>query len=164
MPDLGIPVAGCLEKFGERPQSLFGVVTRRLILFRLGDALAQQRHGWIDFAFFPFVEDDAEHFPNIFHAFEMIPSIIKNMDKFHDAPTLKFFEAVTDVGAGDVEGGGDFVGRTRAGRDIEQGMNLRDGAVDAPAGAHFSPVQDEFLFDPTQFIHTISNFCLNRNY
>ena len=34
-----------------------------------------------------------------------------------------------------------------SGRDIEQGVHLGDGAVDAPARAHLAPVEDELLLD-----------------
>lgn len=38
----------------------------------------------------------------------------------------------------------------------KEGVNLGDGAVDAPPGAHFAPVQDEPLFDRGEIIHGAS--------
>ena len=43
----------------------------------------------------------------------------------------------------DGEGFSDLFGGQRLGGDEEQGVNLRDGAVNAPAGAHFAPMEDE---------------------
>jgi hypothetical protein len=33
----------------------------------------------------------------------------------------------------------------------EQGVDLRNGAVDAPGGAHFSPVDNKFSGDSAEF-------------
>src|SRR3989442_11351526 len=41
-------------------------------------------------------------------------------------------------------------------RSVQEGVNLGHGAVDAPPGAHFAPVEDEFLLDgrePSFILH-----------
>ena len=41
-------------------------------------------------------------------------------------------------------------------------MHLRDGAIDAPAGAHFAPVEDEFLHGGGEAAwRGFSHFCLD---
>jgi hypothetical protein len=77
---------------------------------------------------------------------------------------LQFVEAVADVGAGDAKGGGDFLGWERTGRKEKKSVDLGDGAIDAPAGPHFAPMEDESLGNGREFFHTICYFCLNRNY
>ena len=54
--------------------------------------------------------------------------------------------------------GGDFLGVDRARRQIEQGVDLGDGAVDAPAGAHFPPMKDELLFDRRELASLFLSF------
>jgi hypothetical protein len=44
----------------------------------------------------------------------------------------------------------------RFGRKVKQGVNLRHGAVDAPARAHLAPVEDELLLDWTEPVHISS--------
>ncbi len=38
-------------------------------------------------------------------------------------------------------------------RQVEQGVDLCDGAIDAPASTHLAPVEDELLFDWREFFH-----------
>ena len=63
----------------------------------------------------------------------------------HDAPALQFFKAVADIRPRHAERLCDLLGIQRLGRKEEQGMNLRDRAVNAPAGAHLAPVKDKAL-------------------
>jgi hypothetical protein len=63
----------------------------------------------------------------------------------HQVPGAQLLEPHADVGARKIERGGDFVGIERALADEQQGINLADGAVDAPAAAHFAKVQHEAL-------------------
>src|SRR5205814_5295720 len=70
-----------------------------------------------------------------------------------DPPPLEFFEAGADVGPGHVQGFGDLFGVQGILRDVQQRMDLGDGPVNAPAGAHLTPVQDELLLDWRQFFH-----------
>ena len=67
-----------------------------------------------------------------------------------DAPALELAEAGADVGAGDAERFGDGVGADGRGGEMQQRVDLRDGPVDTPAGAHFAPVKDELLLDRRQ--------------
>ena len=77
----------------------------------------------------------------------MVAAIAQHMDQVDDAPALQFAQAGADVGARHGQGGGNFVGRKRLGRKKEQGVDLGNGAVDTPFGAHFAPVKDKFLCD-----------------
>ena len=38
-------------------------------------------------------------------------------------------------------------------REVEQGVDLGHGAIQAPAGAHFTPVEDEFAGNGRQGVH-----------
>ena len=86
-------------------QRLIGRVT--LLRLNQGDKAAiqgaQKGDGGVDLALFPLVEDDAEHLPDVFHAFKMIALVAEHVDKADDAPTLKLLEAGADVGARDAE-------------------------------------------------------------
>ncbi len=115
--------------------------------FRFFDAFGEHAEGGVDFAAFALFGDDAENFDYVFDGFKMVAAIAEDVDDADDAPALQFAEAGADVGAGDGQGGGDFVGGQRARGNEQQRVELRDGAVESPAGAHFAPVQDEFLRD-----------------
>jgi hypothetical protein len=67
------------------------------------------------------------------------------MHNMYQVPVLQFLEAVADVGPGDSQGFGNFVRSHRFTSQIEQGMDLRDGAVDPPLGAHLAPVKNKSL-------------------
>jgi len=41
----------------------------------------------------------------------------------------------------------DLIGRERFLGKEEEGVDLRDGAIDSPAGPHLPPMEDEFLRD-----------------
>jgi hypothetical protein len=60
----------------------------------------------------------------------------------HQLPAEQFLEAGADVGSRDSERLADLVGIQRLFRQIEQGVDLRHGAVHPPAAAHFAPVDD----------------------
>jgi hypothetical protein len=75
----------------------------------------------------------------------VVASVAGEVDDFDDAPVLEFAETVADVGAGDPEGVADVFGVTWGFAEIEEGVDLGHGAVDAPAGTHFAPVEDELL-------------------
>jgi hypothetical protein len=53
-----------------------------------------------------------------------------------------------DVRARDGERVGDGIGGERvAGQMQEEGVDLRDGPIEAPARSHLPPVEDELLLD-----------------
>src|SRR6185312_6035057 len=95
------------------------------------------------------VQHDAESLPDIGQCLEMIALVAHHMGKLDDAPALQFFETVTDVRAGNVQRLTDFLGIQGLLRDVKQRMNLRHSAVDSPLRAHFTPMQDELLFEWT---------------
>ena len=45
-------------------------------------------------------------------------------------------------------------------------MDLGDGAIDAPASAHFAPMKDEFLSGRGEWrtLCVFSHFCIDRKY
>ena len=85
----------------------------------------------------------------------MVAFVPHDMDHFYDPPPLQFLEARADVRAGDAQSLGDLLRVKGPGRNVKERVNLRDGAIDAPARPHFAPVQDEFLFHCRQFLHQI---------
>src|SRR6185436_21131694 len=101
--------------------------------------------------------------PDVLHALEVIALVAADVHQLHDAPSLKLLEARTDVRARNFEGLDDVVGVERIGRDVEQCVDLGDGAVDAPSGAHLAPVTDELLLNGGKLL-SFSHFCLDRNY
>src|SRR5450432_2110686 len=75
--------------------------------------------------------------------FVVVAPVAAQVDQADQAPALQLAQAVADVGARDLQVLDDLVGMHRSPGDVEQGMNLRHGTVDAPAGPHLAPVQNE---------------------
>ena len=69
---------------------------------------------------------------------------------------------IGDVGARHGEPGGNVVGGQRRLAEVEQRVDLRDRAVDAPRGPHLAPVHDEALDRRWQGL-CYGNFCHDRN-
>src|SRR6202162_5839443 len=134
--------------------------------FNFLDAYGQELQGGVDFTALAFFGDDAKDFEDVFGAIEMIATVAQHVHDTDDAPALKFAEAGADVGTSDGEGDGNLIGGQRVRRDEEQGVDLGDGAVDAPAGAHFAPMEDEFLGGggKRRALCVFSHFCINRKY
>ena len=129
------------------------------------DALAQHAHRRIDFAAFALFGHDAKDFPNVFYRFEMVAAVAEDVHDAHDTPALELAKARAHVRACDGKSGGNLFGVERLGRNEEKGVDLRHGAIDAPAGAHFPPVEDELLRDGGESGHVrFSAFCHYRNY
>ena len=124
-----------------------GKLVGRLVFIGLDDAFVQQAHRRIDFPFLPLVEDDAEHFPDVAHALEVVALVPEDVGQFDDAPALKLLQAGADIGAGDAKHLDDVVGVERPGGDVEQRVGLGNGAVDPPARPHFAPMENELLLD-----------------
>ena len=83
----------------------------------------------------------------------MVAFVAQDMDHFDYAPALQFLEAGADVGPRDAQGFHDVIGIQRFGGDEEQGMDLCDRAVNAPARAHFAPMENELLLNWSESIH-----------
>jgi hypothetical protein len=83
----------------------------------------------------------------------MVAFVAQDMDHFDNAPALQFLQAGADVGPRHAQGFHDVIGVQGFWGYEEQGMDLRDRAVDAPTGAHFAPMEDELLLNWRQSIH-----------
>ena len=129
------------------------IIVGFFIRARFGNAGAQHIQSRIDLAFLALVQDDAKHFPHIFHGLEVVPFIAQDVRQLDDAPALQLLQAGADIGPGDVQGFGDLFRVERLRREIEQRMDLGHGAVDAPAGAHLTPMEDEFLLNWAELRH-----------
>ena len=122
------------------------------------DAIAEDPQRRLDLTFFSLAGDDPEHRENIFHRLEVIPAIAHDVNDADDAPILEFAQAGADVGAGDPERLGDLIGRERFLGKKEKSVDLSDGAINAPAGPHFSPMKDKFLGDRREVCHDHQSF------
>ena len=121
----------------------------------------KHRHGGDDFAFDALIDDGEEEGPDVGGGAEVVAAVAHAAVDLDEVPVLQFLETVADVGAGDGEGVGDVFGGEGLRRQVEQGMDLGDGAVDSPAGAHFAPVEDEFLHGVGQFhVSSISDISV----
>src|SRR5208337_3281773 len=87
---------------------------------------------------------------------EMVAAVAQRVHHAHDAPALQLAKARAHVRARYRKRPGDVFGVDRLGRNEKQRMDLRHGAVDAPAGAHFTPVEDELLRDGSEGWHSVS--------
>jgi len=65
----------------------------------------------------------------------------------HQAPGLQLLQAHAHVGARKLQRLGDLVGIECPRRNEQQGVDLADGAVDAPTAAHFTEVGDELAVE-----------------
>jgi hypothetical protein len=88
----------------------------------------------------------------------MIAAIAHDMNDPDNAPILELAETVADIGAGDTKGASDFVGRKWFFGKKKEGMNLGDRSIDPPAGAHFTPMKDEFLAVRRKLRHIYQSF------
>src|SRR6266581_1021162 len=131
----------------------------------LGNTFLKNAKRGINLAALALFGDGPEDLPDVLEGFEVIAAVAQNVDDANNAPSLELAEAVADVGAGHGERFGDFLGVEGPRGKEQQGMDLSNGAVDAPAGAHFAPVEDELLRDGGEGRHFVfSNFCQNRIY
>ena len=111
----------------------------------------QETHGRLDFASLPLGNDGAEEFPHIAGSSEVVAAVAEDVHGLHQLPALQLLDAVADVRTRHAEGVDDFISGHRASQDVEQGMDLRHGAVHPPLGAHFAPVQDKFFSRRIEF-------------
>ncbi len=144
---------GDFKKMQQLGQAVARVGRRGFGPARLIDAVAQNPHSRLDLPLLPFARYDTEHRENIFERLEVIAAISHNMDDSDDPPILEFTQARARVGTSHSERLGDLVGGEGFFRKKEQGVDLRDGAVNAPARPHLSPMEDEFLGDGGKVCH-----------
>src|SRR5580765_8772741 len=81
------------------------------------------------------------------------------MYRVDDPPAFEFAYRSAHLRTRHIERLGDLFGVHPFRRQEEKGVDLGHGAADAPARAHFSPVQDELALDVSKFRH----FCTNRH-
>jgi hypothetical protein len=81
----------------------------------------------------------------------VIAAVAEEVGHADDAPALQLAEAGADVRSRDAKSGCDGLRVERRRRQEQQRVNLGDGPVDPPAGAHFPPVEDELFLDGRQF-------------
>ena len=68
----------------------------------------------------------------------------------HEIPIAKFAQTIAHVRARHAKRFRDILRRERPPEHEEQRVDLRHGAVDAPARAHFSPVEHEAFGDGSE--------------
>ncbi len=83
----------------------------------------------------------------------MIAAVAGDVDDLDDSPVLQLAQAVADVGAGDAQSVANFLRVERFFGGEEQGVDLRDGAVDAPLLPHLAPMEDEVLEEGSEVFH-----------
>src|SRR4029453_11084670 len=130
----------------------------------LAQALVEDAEGRLDLALAAFLEDLLEHLPDVGEALVVVAPVAQDVGDADQAPACQFAQAGADVGAGHVEGEGDVFGVHGAGREIEQGVDLRDGAVDPPGGAELTPVEDELLHGGGEREHACSRISVSTEY
>src|SRR5713226_281165 len=91
------------------------------------------------------LRNNPENFPHVLDRFEMVAPVPKHVHHAHDSPSLQLSQARAHVRTRHRQRLGNLVGRQRVRRQEQQRMHLRHRAVDAPARAHLSPVQNELL-------------------
>src|SRR5204862_5132521 len=116
-------------------------------------AIPQDMDRRVNLPLFSLMRDRPEHGEHILERSEVIAPIAQDMNDFYDAPVLEFPKAGAGIRTGDTQRLGDLIRRQRLLGKDEEGVNLRDGPVDAPTGAHFSPVQNELLGDGIEVSH-----------
>ena len=74
-----------------------------------------------------------EDLPHLGLGLEMVTAVALDRHAADQGPGLQLLEAGAHVRAGDLERVGDILGRQWLGCDVEQCVDLGDGAIDAPA-------------------------------
>jgi hypothetical protein len=87
----------------------------------------------------------SRRFPQVAFGHEMVAPVALDMDAADDGIGLQFLERGRHVGAGEPQRLDDRLGIDGLFGEIEQRMDLRDRAVDAPMRAHFAPMENEGL-------------------
>src|SRR5712691_11077342 len=163
--DLFVEAAHGSKELEHGFQALARVGVTPAVAADLGNTFLKNAKRRINFAALALFGDGAENLPDVLERFEVITAVAQNVDDADDAPSLELAQAVADIGAGHGERFGAFLGVEGPRGKEQQGMDLSDGAVDAPAGAHFAPVEDELLGDRGKGGHFVfSSFCQDRIY
>jgi hypothetical protein len=89
--------------------------------------------------------ENADDLPDVVRRREMLPPVSREVLKANQPPGLKLLQPHGDIGTREAKRLRDFIGRERPGGQEQQGIDLPDGAVDAPPAAHFAKMQNEGL-------------------
>ena len=111
----------------------------------LEQGTAQGRERRFDFAPLPFFCQGLEDGPDIAGGAEVIAAIARQVLEPNQPPGHQLLQSHADVRTRHAELLGDVVGMQGAVGNEDQRVDLADGAIDAPAAAHFAEVQDEAL-------------------
>ena len=149
--DLAVPGVEFLEELLHGRDAGRNDWLRRALGAGFADQALQHRHGGENLALDALLDDGEEERPDVGGSAEVVTAIADAAVDLDKVPVLQFTEANADVGSRDGERLGDLLGGKGLGREVEQGMDLGDGTVDAPSGAHFPPVEDEFLHGVGEF-------------
>src|SRR5579862_3939836 len=96
------------------------------------DEALQLVEGGNDFALDALVDDGEEEGPDIGRGAEVVAAVADAGVDLDEVPVLELLETGADVGSGNGEGFGDFFSGEGFGREVEKGMDMGDGAIDAP--------------------------------
>src|SRR5271168_1016728 len=111
----------------------------------------------------PLLNHQPEHLPNILHRLIMLPPVAQHMHRPHNPPTLQLPDRRAHIRPRHAQSLRNLLRRQRPRRQIQQCMNLRDGAVNPPPRPHLSPMQNVLLLHTSQSRHIIF-FSSNRIY
>src|SRR5262249_16309344 len=118
---------------------------RRRLRVVVRHAFAKQGDRGIELALLALLDDYAEELGDVLDRLEGLAPGAHHMDHANEVAALQLLEAHAHVGARHAQRIGDLVGRKGLFREEEQHVDLGHRAAYAPAGAHFSPVEDDLL-------------------
>ena len=98
----------------------------------LGDATAQHGQRRVDLARLAPLRDAPDHLEHVGFGLVVVAPVAHGVHAADEVPRQKLAQAGRYVGARHAEAVGDVLGRERRFAEVEQGVDLRDGAVDAP--------------------------------
>ena len=114
--------------------------------------VTQHGEGRLDLASAAFFQQYLEDVPDVAGRFEIFTTITRFVQQLHQPPGLQFLEAHAHVRARKAQRLGHVVGVDGAWREVNEGVDLTDGAVDAPAAAHLAEMADETLHERAEYV------------
>ena len=122
-------------------------VAIRLAGRRLHLQFAELGQRGIDLALLAFRHQDANDLPEIVGRGEVVAPVVGKVLQAHEIPGLKLLQPHRHIGSGETEFLGDLLGVQRPVGEEEEGVDLANGTIDAPARPHLAEVQDELLLE-----------------
>jgi len=119
----------------------FGVETR--FCLRLRHAHVDRTDCRIDFPFLATPGDKQCHLPDIGLGDEMLAPVTCNRHALDEFPSNKLLQGIGNVRARDSKFLGDLLRIQWACAEIQEGVDLGHGSVDAPLASHVPPIEDE---------------------